>query len=63
MNKCHDRRPTNTFFNKIFIKTEFHDTIHTFKNYFVTVFLIFNFSNKSYLNRPQKNKIVGIASG
>ena len=30
-----------------------HDTIHTFKNYFVTVFSIFNFNkNKLYPNRP-----------
>ena len=49
--------PTNTFFSKIFIKTGFYDTIHTFKNYFVTVFLIFNFSNKSYLNRPKRTKL------
>ena len=31
-----------SFFNKIFIKIESHDTIHTFKNYFVTVFSIFS---------------------
>ena len=30
-----------------------HDTIHPFKNYFVTVFLVFNFSkNKLYPNKP-----------
>ena len=33
-------------FNKFFFKIGFHSTIHTFKNYFVTVFLIFN--NKLY---------------
>ena len=27
-----------------------HGTINTFKNYFITVFLVF--SNKRYLNRP-----------
>ena len=32
-----------SFFNKTFIKNEFHSIIHTFKNYFATVFLIFNF--------------------
>ena len=30
------------FFNKIFIKNGCYDTIHTFKNYFTTVFSIFN---------------------
>ena len=34
---------TTSFFNKIFIKNRFHGTIHIFKNYFTTVFLIFNF--------------------
>ena len=36
--------PTNMKFSKIFIKTESHGTIHTFKNYFATVFSVF--SNK-----------------
>ena len=30
-------------FNKIFIKTKFHDTIYIFKNYFIIIFLFFNF--------------------
>ena len=34
---------TNFFFNKIFIKNESNGTIYTFKNYFITVFLVFNF--------------------
>ena len=34
---------------KFFFKIGFHDTIHTFKNYFVTIFLVF--SNKRYLNK------------
>ena len=34
--------PTNLFFNKNFIKNESHGTIHTFKNYFVTVFSVFS---------------------
>ena len=39
-----------------FIKNISHDTIHTFKNYFITVFLVFNFQfsvfskNKLYPN-------------
>ena len=43
-------RPTSTEFNKIFIKTGFHSTIHTFKNYFAIVFSVFN--NKRYPNKP-----------
>ena len=31
-----------SFFNKTFIKNGSHDTIHTFKNYFVTVFSVFS---------------------
>ena len=42
--------PTSTEFSKIFIKTRPHGTIHTFKNYFVTVFSVF--SNKRYPNKP-----------
>ena len=35
--------PTNLFFTKIFIKNGSHCTIHTFKNYFVTIFSAINF--------------------
>ena len=35
-----------TDFSKFFFKTESYDIIHTFKNYFVTVFSVFN--NKRY---------------
>ena len=42
-------------FSKFFFKTESHSIIHTFKNYFATMFSIFN--NKQYLNRPLKRKI------
>ena len=31
------------FFSNFFIKNEFYGTIHTFKNYFVTVFFNFQF--------------------
>ena len=35
------------------IKNGFHSTIHTFKNYFATVFSVFSFSkNKFNLNEP-----------
>ena len=44
------KRPISIFFNKIFIKIGFHGIIHTFKNYFATVFSVF--SNKQYPNRP-----------
>ena len=41
--------PTSTDFSKFFFKTVSHNTIHTFKNYFATIFLIFN--NKRYPNK------------
>ena len=41
-----------SFFSKIFIKNGSHSTIHIFKNYFATIFLVF--SNKKYINRPIK---------
>ena len=34
-------------FNKFFIKNWSHDTIHTFQNYFATVFSVFSFSKIS----------------
>ena len=43
-------RLTSTEFSKIFIKIGFHGIIHTFKNYFTTVFSVF--SNKQYPNKP-----------
>ena len=40
-----------SFFNKTFIKNGSHGTIHIFKNYFATMFFIFQFSeNKRYPN-------------
>ena len=40
-------------YSKKKIKNGSHGTIHTFKNYFVTVFSVFNFSkNKLYSNGP-----------
>ena len=42
-----------SFFNKTFIKNRFYGTIHTFKNYFATVFSDFSFQqNKRYPNGP-----------
>ena len=38
-------RPTTTLFRKKKFKNESHGTIHTFKNYFATVFSVFSFSN------------------
>ena len=46
------KRPSNMDFSKFFFKIESHVTIHTFKNYFVTVFLVFN--NKRYPNKPEE---------
>ena len=42
--------PVTIFFRKNDFKTRSHGTIHTFKNYFVTVFSVF--SNKRYPNKP-----------
>ena len=43
--------PTITLFRKKNIKNGSHGTIHTFKNYFTIMFLIFNFQqNKLYPN-------------
>ena len=41
-----------SFFNKTFITNESHNTIHTFKNYFVTVFSVFSKINdiQTYLS-------------
>ena len=36
------RDPQISFFNKTFIKNGSHSTIHTFKNYFATVFSVFS---------------------
>ena len=47
--------PTNSTFYQLFIKNGSHSTIHTFKNYFATVFSVFSFQfqqNKFYPNRP-----------
>ena len=35
-------RPSSTDFSKFLFKIESHSTIHTFKNYFATVFSIYN---------------------
>ena len=45
-------RLASIFFNKNNFKIGSHDTIHTFKNYFVIVFSVF--SNKRYPKRPLK---------
>ena len=48
--------PQTSFFTQTFIKNGSHDTIHTFKNYFTTVLLVFSFQqNKRYLNTPFYN--------
>ena len=41
---------------KFNFKTGFHGTIDIFKNYFVTIFLVF--SNKRYPNKPYINFVV-----
>ena len=47
--------PQIPLFSNFFIINGSHDTIHTFKNYFATVFSVFSFQfqqNKFYPNRP-----------
>ena len=47
--------PQITLFSNFFIKNGSHGTIHTFKNYFATVFSVFSFQfqqNKFYPNTP-----------
>ena len=41
------RDPQTSLFNNFFIKNRSHGTIHTFKNYFATVFFSFQFSTIS----------------
>ena len=42
-----------SLFSNFFIKNGSHGTIYIFKNYFTTVFLVFNFQqNKQYPNGP-----------
>ena len=43
------RDPQTSFFSNFFIKNEFYGIIHTFKNYFATVFSVF--SSQQYPNR------------
>ena len=50
--------PTNIFFRKKNFKIGCHSTIHIFKNYFVTIFSVFN--NKRYPNRPLKRFFIYI---
>ena len=42
--------PASKDFSKFFFKNGSHNTIHTFKDYFATVFSVF--SNKQYPNKP-----------
>ena len=52
------RDPQTSFFNKIFIKNGFHDTIHIFKNYFATVFSVF--SKISCIQMDPKNLLLSL---
>ena len=42
-----------SLFNNFFIKIGSHDTVHIFKNYFTTLFSIFNFSNNKFNPKSQ----------
>ena len=41
--------PQNPLFSNFFITNGSHNTIHTFKNYFATVFSVFSFSKISFI--------------
>ena len=45
--------PQISLFNNLFIKNEFYGTIHTFKNYFTTVFSVFSFGKISSIQTCQ----------
>ena len=49
--------PTTTEFGKINFKIGSHDTIHTFKNYFTTMFSVFNFQF-SVISNIQTNSYI-----
>ena len=52
--KCTVHGTYNHFVQKKNIKNGYRGTIHSFKNYFATVFLVFNFQqNKLYPNKHQ----------
>ena len=54
----YSRNPQTFFLDKTFIKNESHAIIHTFKNYFTTMFLVFSFQqNKRYSNTSIFQKI------
>ena len=46
--------PQISFFINFFIKNGSHSTIHTFKNYFTTVFSVFSFSKISSIQTDPK---------
>ena len=47
--------PQILLFSNFFIKNGSHGTIHTFKNYFVTVFSVFSFSKISYIQTDPRS--------
>ena len=54
----HRSRDSQTsFFTQTFIKNWSHDIIHTFKNYFTTVFLVFNFQQISGIQTHSNSKM------
>ena len=50
--------PQISLFSNFFIKNGSHDTIHTFKNYFATMFSIFSFQFQQNNFCPNKPKIL-----
>ena len=57
VHKCTIYGPINYTFQQFFIKNGSHGTIHTFKNYFATVFSVFNFSKISSIQTDPKSQI------
>ena len=54
--------PQISFFINFFIKNGFHSTIHTFKNYFATVFSVFSFSKISSIQTDPKFQNISIVA-
>ena len=58
----YSRIPQTLLFINFFIKNGSHSTIHTFKNYFATVFSVFSFSKISSIQIDPKYRFWSISS-
>ena len=59
----YSRIPQTLLFINFFIKNGSHSTIHTFKNYFATVFSVFSFSKISSIQTDPKSACYIIGDG